>query len=125
MDPYGIATLDYTQADQPLAGPLTDGTYSYPDAAQPSNQPWDSGAPATGGYSADVLNLFKFGVNAWSQNKARNDLLDYKRFEATQGGLFRQGAPANLYTTASGATNPAMIWAAVAIVGVLLFTAKG
>lgn len=75
-------------------GPQDNGTYQLPDAAQPNNRPWDSGGGVTGGYGDSVLDVLKLGVGAWSANKSRNDLLDYKRYEATAGGVFQQGKPA-------------------------------
>lgn len=72
-------------------GPQADGTYSYPDAAQPSNQPWDVGGTASGNYGQTVLDTLKFGVGVWQQQNKQNAFYDYKRFEATNGGLFQYG----------------------------------
>lgn len=72
-------------------GPQSGGTYLLPDAAQPANRPWDTPGGTLGQYGGDVLNILKLGVGAWSQNQARQDFLDYKRFEATAGGVYQQG----------------------------------
>lgn len=74
-------------------GPQNDGTYSAPTAAQPANQPWDTSGNGTGDYSKTVLDVLKLGVGAWSQNRSQQNLLDYRRYEATAGGVFQQGAP--------------------------------
>jgi hypothetical protein len=83
-------------------GPQSDGTYQIPNNAQPSNQQWDTGGGTRGSYGGDVLGILRDGVGAWSQYQRNNQFLDYQRFEATQGGVFRQGAP-NQYTGAVAA----------------------
>lgn len=103
-DPFGgFNPLDFagsgeTGGTPDVIGPQNDGTYVQPSAAQPNNQPWDTSGNAAGNYSRDVLDVLKFGVGVWQQNDARNQFYDYKRFEATNGGLFLQGRFAGVGT---------------------------
>ncbi len=99
-------------------GPQTDGTYGAPSATTPSNQPWGVGGTTGGNYAGQVLDVLKFGVGVWQQDQARQDFYDYKRFEATSGGLFRQG----VYAGGFGAVptgNRAITLAAI-VLGVVL-----
>lgn len=107
-----------------LSGVQPDGTSITPDAAiMPS--PVDSGGGVPGSYGKDILDIFKFGVGAYSQNKQQSDLLDYKRFEATQAGLWRQGQPALFSQSAQGGTGNLVILAAIVIGAVVLLQEKG
>lgn len=82
---------EYDPSDAGSVGAQPGGTYILPDAAQPNNRPWDTPGGTLGQYGSDVLNILKLGVGAWSQYQARQDFLDYKRFEATAGGVYQQG----------------------------------
>lgn len=72
-------------------GPNTNGTYTVPDAAQPNNTPWDTAGGTLGNYNSDVFGILRDGIGAWSQNQRNNQFIDYQRYEANQGGVFRQG----------------------------------
>lgn len=103
-------------------GPQTDGTYAIPSAAQPNNSPQN-----TAGYPADssssALDILKYGVGVITNAWQFNSMLDYKKFEATNGGLYRQGAPAPLSVQAGGMGSP-LILALLALGGYLLFVKK-
>jgi hypothetical protein len=76
-------------------GPQNDGTYNTPSAALPVNQAVDVGTGSSvGNYAPQVFNLLGQGLGAFTQLYGQNQLLDYKRYEATQGGLFMQGQAA-------------------------------
>lgn len=105
-------------------GPQSDGTSISPGAAAPAT-PVDAGGGAPGSYTKDVLDIFKFGVGAYSQNKQQAELLDYKRFEATQAGLWRQGQPALFSNSAQGGTGNLVVLAAIVIGAVVLLQEKG
>lgn len=105
-------------------GPQSDGTSNAPWASI-QVEPIDAGGGAPGSYGKDILDIFKYGVGVWSQNKQQTDLLDYKRFEATQAGLFRQGQPAKFSNSTQGGTGNLVILAAIVIGAVVLLQAKG
>lgn len=91
------AYLDYQMGGEALytggVGPMNDGTYGVPSSAVMS-QPLDAGGGPPANYGAQVLDIFKFGVGVWSQNQARQDMVDLRRWEATNAGLFQQGQAA-------------------------------
>lgn len=106
--------------DSSSVGPQADGTYNYPDAAQPNNQPWDTSGGANGNYGPQVLDVLKYGVGVWQQDQSRKDFYDYKRFEATNGGLFQQGSFAGrLRATPAG--NRSLTLAAMVLLGLVVF----
>ncbi|WP_417284670.1 hypothetical protein [Comamonas sp.] len=72
-------------------GPQTDGTV-LPSYSATTPAPTDAGGGAPTNYSQTVLDVFKIGVGAWSANAAQQNMLDYRRWEATGGGLYQQGA---------------------------------
>ena len=115
VNPY---TLDSS------VGPQLDGTFGTPSSAVQPN-PVDAGGGSAGSYRQDILDVFKFGVGAYSQNQQRQDLLDYKRFEATQMGLWRQGQPALFSSSANGGAGNLVILAAIVIGAVVLLQEKG
>ncbi|EON15329.1 hypothetical protein [Pandoraea sp. SD6-2] len=88
-------------------GPQNDGTYNYPDTAQPVNQPADVGAAATlPNYAPDVFKLLSQGLGALNSDYQMNQMLDYRKYEATQGGLYAQGqAAATVASAQIGAVN--------------------
>jgi hypothetical protein len=94
-------------------GPTDNGTYNVPSAAQPVNQQWDTGGGTLGQYSGDVFSILSQGIGAWSQYQGNQQLLDYKRFEATQGGVFMQGSPTQVplagTVTARATISPLML----------------
>lgn len=99
LDFAGVGETGGTPTDLTASvGPQSDGTYSYPSAAQPNNQPWDTSGNANGNYAQPVLDILKFGVGVAQQQSAQNAFYDYKRFEATNGGLFLQGRYAGVGT---------------------------
>lgn len=105
-------------------GPQTDGTYNIPTTAM-AVQPTDAGGGPPADYSTSVLDLFKFGVGVWQQDQSQQRLIDYKRFEATNSGLYQQGQPAIFNRTAGGAVSPTVWLAGGAILLVALLMHKG
>lgn len=98
-------------------GPNSDGTYGIPSAAV-MPQPVDAGGGPPANYSGQILDLFKFGVGVWQQADARQDMLDYRRWESTNAGLYQQGQAAAIY----GSRNQVGILG-IAAVGLILFLA--
>ena len=105
-------------------GPQSDGTNIQSGPSTPA-APVDAGGGTPGSYGKDILDVFKFGVGVYSQNKQQSDLLDYKRFEATQAGLWRQGQPAVFSNSAQGGTGNLVVLAAIVIGAVVLLQEKG
>lgn len=106
-------------------GPQVDGTYTVPSTAEPVNDPSNTaGYPAASDGSA--LDILKYGVGVITDTWKFGQQLDYKRWEATQGGLYRQGSPASTLrvgSTGAGSSNFLLI-AAAAVVAVLLLTQR-
>lgn len=102
-------------------GPSTDGTYGIPTTAQPNNDPSNTaGFPSI--TSGSALDILKFGVSAITDSWKFGQVLDYKRFEATNGGVFAQGKPANIATPSNGAAGSNFLLAGLLLVGFLIFT---
>lgn len=102
--PYEPWEPDFSFSD---VGPQSDGTNISSGTSLPS-QPADTGGGATFNYGQAVLDIFKFGVGAYTASAQRKDLLEYKRFETTAAGTFQQGRgtllPANSTGGMSGLT---------------------
>ena len=105
-------------------GPQSDGTSITPGAGI-IPAPVDAGGGAPASYSRDILDVFKIGVGAYSQNKQQQNLLDYKRYEATQYGLWRQGQPALFSNSPQGGMGNLVILAAIVIGAVVLLQERG
>ncbi len=108
-------------------GAQSDGTYNVPDIAITA-QPTDAGGGGLGQYSQQILDVFKIGVGAWSANQQQQNLLDYKRYEATNAGLYQQGTAAGLRIGSNGATigiSSGMVMMVVAGMALLLLTKRG
>lgn len=105
-------------------GPQSDGTYGVPTTAEQVNDPANTaGYPASSDSSA--LDILKWGVGIVSDTWKFGQQMDYKRWEATQGGVYQQGATANVPRVASGGISSNFIFASVAVVAlVLLLTHK-
>lgn len=107
-------------------GPQADGTYNYPAAAQPTNSPVNTAGnpPIT---STTALDVMKFGTGIlqymaqWDIAKTAID----KRYEATNGGLYRQGVPAGTVRLQNGQVNPSFTMFLLIGIGILLLTHKG
>lgn len=85
-------------------GPQTGGTYDIPVTAQPNNRPWDAPGGQRGDYSADVLGILRDGVGIWAQKQRNDQFLDYQRYEATNGGVYRQGRSTPIQTATGTVT---------------------
>lgn len=117
-------TTDPTASDYAAVGPQSDGTIGTPGAGI-TPTPVDAGGGAAGSYRKDIIDIFKYGVGAYSSSKQQSDLLDYKRFEATQLGLFRQGQPALFSSANNGGLGNLVVLAAIVIGAVTLLQHKG
>lgn len=112
------AALDYSGGEDLYTGGVgynSDGTFSAPNVAV-MPQPVDAGGGMPANYSAQILDIFKFGVGVWQQNEARQDMIDMRRWEATNAGLYQQGQSAAIY----GSRNQVGILG-IAAVGLILF----
>jgi|JXWR01.1.fsa_nt_gb hypothetical protein len=120
------ATIDFINTDGSV-GPQNDGTYSYPNTAQPNNKPWEAGGGSTADYGSDILGILKYGVGAFANVTAQKNMLDYKRYEATAGGLYQQGRPAGYrpgYGYVNGAQPNNMLFWVLIIGGAVLLLKK-
>jgi hypothetical protein len=104
-DPYGIGTV----------GPQSDGTNFQSFAAYPPS-PTDAGGGPPADYSATVLDIFRTGINAYTASANQQAVIDYKKFEATNGGLYQQGRNAYL----PGAANGKLSGTTLLIIGALV-----
>lgn len=94
------AYLDYSGGGDALytgdIGPQNDGTFGTPDAAV-KPMPVDAGGGAPANYSSTILDVFKLGVGAWTQTQNTSAMVDLRKWEATNAGLFQQGQAAAMY----------------------------
>ncbi len=104
-----------------IVGPQPDGTHGIPVTAQQVNSPAGV-AGYSSAWSQQAIDVLKFGVGAVTDAWKFGQALDYKKFEATNGGLYAQGQPAGVRRTAAGSISPTFLFAAVALVSFLLFT---
>lgn len=100
-------------------GPQSDGTYGYPAAALQVNNPANTAGYASTAPQSD-LSLLKWGAGVLQGQIQFGNFMDYKRFEATNGGTFQQGQVASVPRVASGSIAPSYLWAAVLVIGGLL-----
>lgn len=77
-------------------GPQNDGTVIAP-AAGVMPQPVDAGGGPAASYGSQVLDIFKFGIGAYNASQQRKDMIDLRRWEATNAGLYQQGQARALY----------------------------
>lgn len=122
-------TGNYYQADTMVydasVGPQNNGTYEIPVNAQQVNLPQN-----TAGYSSVtpdwVGKILSQGIGALTQVKMAQAQIDYRRAEATNGGLFFQGRPAYLARNGAGQVGqPVNLSALLMIGGLLWFLSKG
>lgn len=112
-----------TAYDFGSTGPQTDGTYDIPESALQVNDPSNTaGYPSSN--DSDLFSILKFGVGAATDIYKFNSGLDYKRYEATQGGIFEQGRASSVPRIASGKISISYVLIAVAAVGVLLLLTR-
>lgn len=124
MDPTYDPYLNGMDALNTSVGPQTDGTNLMASSAiTPAPSDAGGGAPMT--YTQDVLDLFKYGVGAYTSQQNYKNMLDYKRYEATQSGLYMQGRPTVFSQSANGGTGNLVILAAIVIGAVVLLQHKG
>ncbi|CAN7304966.1 hypothetical protein [Acidovorax delafieldii] len=115
------AAIDYAGGGEELyTGYQNDGTFQAP-AVSVMQQPLDAGGGPPANYGAQVLDIFKFGVGVWNQREARQDMIDLRRWEATNAGLVQQGQNAALY----GRQGQLGLFGVLAIGVVLYLVVKG
>lgn len=115
------AYLDYQGGGDALyTGYQNDGTFQAPSVSVMS-QPVDAGGGPPANYSGAVLDIFKFGIGVWNQTEQRKDMIDLRRWEATNAGLFQQGQAAAMY----GGQGQVGVLGIAAIGLVLLLVLKG
>lgn len=122
------AYLDYSYGGEDLytgggVGYSPDGTFNTPSVAVTA-QPVDAGGGPVGSYGKDVMDVFKFGVGIWNQQRQQQAMLDYKRFEATQYGAFMQGQPALTFSSGGNVLGGASGMVLIAFGLVFLLLAK-
>lgn len=98
---FGVGgdTYGFTMPDSSSVGPQSDGTNLIPATGQAITGADQAGYGAS--YGPDVFKLLSQGIGAFTNIYNNGQLLDYKRYEATQAGLFAQGQAASGYATAS------------------------
>lgn len=102
-------------------GYQSNGTFNSPVMQA---QPADAGGGAPANYGQNVLDVFKFGVGVWQQQQSQQQLLDYRRWEATQGAVNQQGQTAGVRVSGGGISPKVLIIGAVLLVGAIAL-AKG
>jgi hypothetical protein len=104
-------------------GPGLDGTWTVPEAAQQTNDPSNTaGFPSITSQSA--LDVLKYGVATITDTWKFSQMLDYKRFEATNGGTFAQGRPATIAASSNGKAGSQFMLAGLLLVAFLIYTHK-
>ncbi len=81
-------------------------------------KPVDAGGGPPGQYGAAVLDIFRYGLGIWNQQQQQQNMLDYRRWEATQFGAMMQGQPALVATGGGqvlGGISGAMIIGVIAL----------
>ena len=130
FDFFGGTSPDYAAGQGPTVdqgiGPQTDGTNLPAYSAATIAQPADTAGGQPAGYGSQILDIFKFGVGVAQQQANQQAFFDYKKFEATSGGLYQQGKAAQLPKAAdsSSSMSPLVMMAAAAIVLVVVLTHK-
>lgn len=92
---YGVGADTYGFT----VGPQSDGTVIVPPTGQAITGADQAGYGAN--YAPAVFGLLNNGLSAFTSIYNNGQLLDYKRFEATQAGLVAQGQAATGYATAT------------------------
>lgn len=123
-DPFGPVNggdlglgADITTAD---IGPQTDGTYGIPTTAQQYNAP-DNTAGYSPSVSPQVAALLSQGIGSLTQLGLGAMVLDYKKAEATNGGLFYQGQYAALRRNGYGQVNQPLTLSTLLLLGGLAY----
>lgn len=116
FDPWDFdsATIDVA----PWAGPQSDGTYVTPTTAQQINSPANTagfGSPM----SAQTYGLLTQGINGAVNLLALDKMVDYRKYEATNGGLFMQGQGAYMMNRSGSVLNPNMTMMLLLFAGVV------
>lgn len=126
LDSFGASDTSLLPADfGSSVGPQSDGTYGVPSLSLTA-QPQDAGGGSPGQYTGQVLDIFKYGVGVLGAAYQNQQMLDYKRYEATGGGVYQQGAAAGVRVTGNGATVGLSTNMLLLIgLGIFLLTKKG
>lgn len=106
-------------------GPQTDGT-NLLSVISTVPTPSDTAGGAPANYAQPILDLFKFGISAASAANSQQQILDYRRFEATNGGLYQQGRGAAMPSARTGGSmSSLMMMGIAALVVFAVLTHKG
>lgn len=125
MDPTD-PLMDYAPADwlangtdwSLMPGPQSDGTYVTPSTAQQINNPANT-AGNSSPMSTQTYNLLTQGINGAFNLAALSQMVDYRKYEATNGGLFMQGQGAYLPRAGAPVLNPNMTMMLLLFAGVV------
>ena len=119
---FGGDEMD-SQDDSSGVGYNMDGTFGVPVEAVQVNDPSNTAGYPTSTDSG-ALDVLKYGIGIVADTWKFNQALDYKRFEATQGGLFQEGQSATVPRVASGGISPTFIFAGIAVVVLVVLSGK-
>lgn len=116
---------NWTYDDGLSVGPQPDGTYAVPASAQPLNLPANTaGNPSISDPAA--FDILKYGVGVVTDLWKTSQVMDYNKWMASNGGLYREGRPANTVGIATGtATGRLMIFGAILVAALVLLPRKG
>ena len=90
-----------------------------PPPAAVTVRPVDAGGGPPAQYGAQVLDIFKYGLGVWNAQQQQQNMLDYRRWEATQFGAMVQGKPA-IVATSGGQVLGGISGGMLLVVGVAL-----
>ncbi|WP_322005234.1 hypothetical protein [Paraburkholderia tropica] len=88
----GTDAWGFTMPDGSQVGPQNDGTVIVPNTGQAITGADQAGYGAN--YAPQVMQLLSQGLGAFTNIYNNGQLLDYKKYEATQAGLVAQGQAA-------------------------------
>lgn len=116
---------NWTYDDGLSVGPQPDGTYAYPAAALPNNLPANTaGNPSISDPSA--FDILKYGVGVVTDLYKTGQAMDYNKWMATNGGIYREGRPAVVSGIATGtATGRLLLFGGILAAVLLLLPRRG
>ncbi len=106
-------------------GPQSDGTWTTPPAAQPTNSPANTAGYGSG-MSDATFRLLSQGIGAAGQAFNLAQHINYRRWEATNGGLYAQGQTAGIRPRLpNGTVNPSYSLLVLMVIGGAILLARG